>query len=79
MRTFFAVQQDKVFNSGWHQCISWARQQLQENKSTIQLLSARAGDKDAIVVAEITAQSERLIKGGRTLPVKRLMNGKAEI
>ena len=31
MRTFFAVQQDKTFNSGWLQCLNWARQQIKEN------------------------------------------------
>jgi len=77
MRTFFAVQDDKSFNSGWQQCLSWARQQIQVNNTAIQLLTARAGDKEAVVIAEITLDSERMIEGGRTLLVKRLINGKA--
>lgn len=77
MRTFFAVQDDKSFNSGWQQCLSWARQQIQENNTAIQLLTARAGDNDAVVIAEITINNERMIEGGRTLSVKRLINGKA--
>ena len=79
MRTFFAIQQDKTFNSGWAQCLSWARQKIKENDTAIKLLTARGGDKDAVVIAEITANSERMIEGGRTLPVKRLLHGKAEI
>lgn len=79
MRTFFAIQQDKTFNSGWNQCLSWARQQIKADSIAIQLLTARGSDKDAVVIAEITANSERMIKGGRTLPVKRLLDGKAEI
>ena len=79
MRTFFAVQQDKFIISGWQQCLSWARQQIIESNSPIQLLTARGGDNDAVVIAEITANSERMIEGGRMLPVKRLLHGKAEI
>jgi hypothetical protein len=79
MRTFFAIQQDKTFNSGWQQCLSWARQQMKENDTVVKLLTARVGDKEAVVIAEITANSERMIEGGRTLPVKRLLHGKAEI
>ena len=79
MRTFFAIQQDNSFSSGWQQCLSWARQQIKVDSTAIQLLTARGSDKDAVVIAEITANSERMIKGGRTLPVKRLLHGKAEI
>jgi len=76
MRTFFAVQQDKSFNSGWQQCLSWAHQQIKEDGTAIQLLTARGGDKDAVVIAEITTDHERMIEGGRALSVKRLINGK---
>jgi hypothetical protein len=75
MRTFFAVQQDKSFNSSWQQCLSWARQQIKANNTAIQLLTARGGDKYAVVIAEISGDSERMIKSGRVLAVKRLMNG----
>ena len=76
MRTFFAIQQDKTFNSGWQQCLSWARQQIKENNTVIKLLTARVGDKEAVVIAEITAISERMIKDGRTLEIKRLVHVK---
>jgi hypothetical protein len=79
MKTFFAVQKDKSFNSGWLQCLNWARQQIKEDRTAIQLLTARGGDKDAVIIAEITANNERMIDGGGTLPVKRLLHGKAEI
>jgi hypothetical protein len=77
--TFYAVKEDQVFNSGWAECICWARQRLQENDAVIRILTARGGEKQAIVVAEITAQCERMIYGGRTFPVKRLVNGKVEV
>jgi hypothetical protein len=79
MRTFFAIQQDKTFNSGWQQCLTWARQQIKENDTVIKLLTARVGDKDAVVIAEITVNSERMINDGRTLEVRRLLRGKVEI
>ena len=79
MRTFFAVQQDKTFNAGWQQCLIWARQQIKENDTVIKLLTTRGGDKEAVVIAEITAISERMIKDGRTLEIKRLVHGKDEI
>ncbi len=79
MRTFFAIQQDKTFNSGWQQCLTWARQQIKENNTAIKLLTARGGDKDAVVIAEITVNSERMINDGRTLEVRRLLRGKVEI
>ena len=79
MRTFFAIQQDKTFNSGWQQCLSWARQHIKENNTVIKLLTARVGDKEAVVIAEITTNSERMIDSGRALPVKRLFHGKTEI
>jgi hypothetical protein len=76
MRTFFAIQQDKTINSGWQQCLSWARQQIKEDSTPIQLLTARGNDNNAVVIAEITIDRERMIEGGRALSVKRLMNGK---
>lgn len=79
MRTFFAIQQDKTFNAGWQQCLIWARQQIIENSIAIQLLTARVGEKEAVIIAEITTYSEHMIKGGRTLEVKRLLHGKAKI
>lgn len=78
MRTFFAVQQDKTFNAGWQQCLNWARQRIKVNDTPIQLLTARGDDKEAVVIAEINVDRERIIHGGRTLPVKELRNGQAE-
>ncbi|WAK03156.1 hypothetical protein [Methylobacter sp. YRD-M1] len=78
MRTFFAVQHDKVFYGGWQQCLRWARKQIQENHTAIQLLTARGGDKEAVVIAEITADYERIIYGGRKLSIKGLKDGQAK-
>lgn len=75
MRTFFAVQQHKTINASWQQCLLWARQQILEHEAPVQLLSARGGDKEAVIIAEITLENERMIDGGRTILIKRLMNG----
>jgi len=61
MRTFFAIQHNKYLNSGWQLCLSWARQQIKEDSTAIQLLTTRGGDKDAVVIAEITTDWERMI------------------
>jgi hypothetical protein len=75
MRTYFAVQGNHSVNSGWQQCLSWARNQIQQDNRAIQLLTARAGDKEAVVIAEITNDGERMIAGGRALFINRLMHG----
>jgi|GEM_PF-2514830 len=75
MRTFFAVQQHKTINAGWQQCLLWARQQIHEHEGPVHLLTARGGDKEAVIIAEITLEHERMIDGGRTISLKRLMNG----
>lgn len=75
MRTFFAVQQHKTINAGWQQCLLWARQQILEHEAPVHLLTARGGDKDAVIIAEITFDHERMIEDGRAMSIKRLMHG----
>ena len=72
MRTFIAVQQKKVFNSGWSGCVKWAQEQLQDNPAPIQILLARGGEKTARVVAEIAPEGLRMIGQGRTVEIKGL-------
>jgi len=61
MRTFFAIQQHKTINAGWQQCLRWARQQILEQDAPVHLLTARGGDKDAVIIVEITLEHERMI------------------
>ena len=75
MRTYFAVQQHKTINAGWQQCLQWARQQIHEHDTPVHLLTARGGDQEAIIIAEVTIDDERMIEGGRTMSIKRLMHG----
>ena len=62
---------------GWHGVLSWARVQIKCDETPIQLLRARGGDRDAVVIAEITKDDERLIQEGRRVEVRRLMHGTA--
>ena len=74
MRTYFAVQQHKTINAGWQQCLKWARQLIHENDAPVHLLTARGDDQEAIIIAEVTIDYERMIKGGRSISIKRLMH-----
>ena len=74
MRTYFAVQQHKTINAGWQQCLQWARQQIHENDAPVHLLTARGDDQQAIIIAEVTTDHERMIEGGRAMSIKRLMH-----
>ena len=75
MRTYFAVQQHKTINAGWQQCLQWAREQLDENDAPVHLLTARGDDQQAIIIAEVTTDHERMIEGGRAMSIKRLIHG----
>lgn len=75
MRTYFAVQQHKTINAGWQQCLQWARQQIHENDAPVHLLTARGDDQQAIIIAEVTTDHERMIEGGRAMSIKRLIHG----
>ena len=75
MRTYFAVQQHKTINAGWQQCLKWAREQLDENDAPVHLLTARGDDQQAIIIAEVTTDHERMIEGGRAMSIKRLIHG----
>jgi hypothetical protein len=40
----------------------------------VHVLTARGDDQEAIIVAEVTIDYERMIKGGRSISIKRLMH-----
>ena len=74
MKSYFAIQKSNCFSGGWGSCIQWAQESLQDNSAPIQILIARAGEKKARVIAEITLEGIRMIRQGRSMDVKRLMN-----
>lgn len=64
MKTYFAIQCGS--NSGTtgslFACTHWARKQVKKTRAPIQILKARAGERDAIVIAEIGTTRERWIR-----------------
>jgi hypothetical protein len=49
------------------ECIEWARSQAA--KTPVKILRARAGERHARIVAEVTADGWRLVRGRRTAAV----------
>ncbi len=74
MRSYVALQGRTHYPGGWLDCIAWARQKAKDG-APVRILTARAGEPTARVVAEISADSERLITGGRTVKLSTLRNG----
>ncbi len=74
MRSFIALQGHIAHPGGWLDCVAWARQQAKDG-APVRVLTARAGEPTARVVAEISADSERLITGGRTVKLSKLRHG----
>ena len=72
MRSFFAKQGNAVHSGGWLSVVLWARVAIEQDDTPVQILSARAGDKIARVIAEISLDGERLIRGGRIIKLKLL-------
>ena len=76
MRTYFAMQSKIIRSGGWLTVLYWARSRIRENPVPVKIFTARSGEKYARVVAEITTEGECLVKSGRSLPVKAVLNGK---
>jgi hypothetical protein len=71
MRSFIALQRRTAHPGGWLDCVAWARERAQEGPP-VRILTARAEEHTARVVAEVTADGERLITGGRTVPLRQI-------
>ena len=70
MRSFFAKQGNAVHSGGWLSVVLWARVAVKQDEIPVQILSARAGEKFARVIAEISLDGEKLIRDGRIIKVK---------
>jgi len=75
MRSFFVITGSSARAGGWRECLLLAREMTQRNGSVVQIATARAGEKKARIVAEVTPSSERLIKNGRIIKIRRLRHG----
>ena len=76
MRSYFATQGKRVHADGWQGVLMWAKEQIQNDPTPVKILTARAGDRTAKVVAEVTLEGGRLIEQGRQVPLRSLY-GKA--
>lgn len=73
MKSYFAKQNHQVISGGFYQCLSWARERIQEHENPVLILVTRAGEKNAKIVAEIDSDGERRVIGGKIMPISRLM------
>ena len=78
MRSYFAVQGNKLYQGGWLTVRDWGRRRIHISPLPVKLFTARGGDKHAQVIAEITPDGERCIQDGRLISLKTLLNGKEQ-
>lgn len=76
MHCYFAIQGKHTHAGGWYSIATWATSQILLDSTTIKILKARAGEKNARVVAEITQEGMTAIENGRQVAVRSL-SGKA--
>jgi hypothetical protein len=76
MRSYFATQGKRVHAGGWQSVLMWANEQIKIDQTLVKILTARAGDRTAKIVAEVTQEGGTLIEQGRQVPLKSL-SGKA--
>ncbi len=73
MRTYIAKYGKQRFTGGLFQCINWGRHEAEESTSiVVKIHKARAGEKLARVVAEVTSENVQMIEHGRYVPLRRL-------
>lgn len=65
MRTYIATHNGYRRCGGFVDCVLWARERVGRGKSVALILLARPGAKTARIIAEIAADQERMIHGGR--------------
>ena len=78
MRSYFAVQGNMVYQGGWITVVDWGKRRIQISPLPVKLFTARGGDKNARVIAEITLDGERVIQDGRIVSLKALLSGKKQ-
>ena len=74
MLSFVATTRKKSHSGGWQSCVAWCRQQVANDpKAAVSIILARGGEKEGRVVAEIAADRERRIYGGRLVELKKVV------
>ena len=75
MRSYLAVRGRLAREGGWQDVMRWARHQIMQNPMPIKIVTARAGEPDARIVAEVTTEGVQMIRGGRKVAMKGLNYG----
>ena len=81
VRSFFAISGREVFQHGFRGCCRWAETQLKNHsQKAVLIASARAGEKQATIIAEYTKDGLHYPNGRmKKVEVKRLVaNAKKE-
>jgi hypothetical protein len=75
VRAYFALHGTVTHHGAYHHCLDWCRRRVTGNSTSALVLTARAGQKTAKVIAEITAKGERIVLDGRLVPIRKLRDG----
>ena len=75
MRSYFAVQDKAVFQGGWMSVCLWAKQRTTIDEP-VKILTARGGEKNVRIIAEVTPDGMRIISNGRVTS-RKFIHGKA--
>ena len=76
MHSYFATQGKLTHAGGWYSVTAWASSQIQIDPTPVKILKARAGQKQARVIAEVTPEDIHSVQAGRQVAVRSL-HGKA--
>lgn len=75
IRSYFAVQGRRTYPGGWHTVLTWAGEQTKQDSVPVKIISARPGERNGRIIAEVTREGVRIINHGRQVAI-RSINGK---
>lgn len=78
MLSFVGISRSGSHQGPWADCIAWCRDQVRADHTAVaHVLLCRGGEKQGRVVAEVTADNERRVTGGRVVPLRGLKQCRA--
>jgi len=77
VRSYLAESQGQTFHGSYGACLSWAIARVKEDPySIVKIYTARAGERMATVITEVTDNNVRLIENGRKASVNSFVGWK---
>ena len=71
MRSFIAITRGASQAGAWPACVDWSRRQVATRPQAVaHIVAIRGGERHGRVVAEVTADGERLVPHGRAVALK---------